>query len=121
MAQKNPIMVPVEFAGVYFSVHEMPNGRFRIDLEGQAIPSLPGITYGLAIKPGASREQVEQLRKLLDELCPEYYAGFLDRVDDEEFQAWMMEGYDVSGYLNPGRQLGPGDEIGRDPFAYDTK
>ncbi|UVK43646.1 hypothetical protein BPNPMPFG_005461 [Mesorhizobium sp. AR07] len=121
MKNKQEPVVPVEFAGVSFSVHEMPNGRFRIDLEGQAIPSLPGVAYGLGVRAGARKEQVEKLRDLLEELCPEYYAGFLDRVNDEEFQDWMMEGYDIAGYLNPGRPLGPGDELGRDPFAYDSQ
>ncbi|MGX9181825.1 hypothetical protein [Mesorhizobium sp. BHbdii] len=58
--QKEPL-VPVEFAGVSFSVHKMPGGRFTIDLEGQAIPSLPGIAYGLVMKDGATEEQVQKL------------------------------------------------------------
>ncbi|MBZ9988855.1 hypothetical protein LB572_17290 [Mesorhizobium sp. BH1-1-5] len=120
MARKPGYVVPIEAAGVFFGMRETQNGRFVIDLEGQAILSLPGIRYGLALKPGVTKAQAQKLRDLLNELCSQYFAGFLDRVNDEEFQQWLFEGYDIAGYLNPSRQLGPGDEIGRDPFAYDS-
>jgi hypothetical protein len=48
---------------------------------------------------------------MLEEHCPVFMAGFLDRLDGEGDE--LMELYDDAGSLNPDRPLGPGDAIDR--------
>lgn len=45
-------------------------------------------------------------------LGPSYFAGFLDRVADEEFQRWQFSVGYGSSYLNPSRRFGDGDYVG---------
>jgi hypothetical protein len=114
MSDEKPIVVPVEEAGVIYNVTEHGN-TLTIDFEGSPIPSLPGIRYGLALRPGTTKKQAEDLAAILQSCAPIMFAGFLERVEDEEWQDWLTEMYDDMGYLDPSRKLGPGDEI-RDLF-----
>lgn len=103
-------LIPVEFANVFYKIKE-ESGTLTIQMEGQSIPSLPGITFGFPLRPGTTRKQAEKLRSLLAELSPFFFAGFRNRVKDEEYRRQLIELYDDFGYFDPHRPRGPGDEL----------
>jgi hypothetical protein len=111
MAEQVPGASPTEWARVFYSLETDEKGRMSIDLEGQSIPSLPGIQFAFRLTPGTTPEQAAKLVEMLEEHCPVFMAGFLDRLDGEDDE--LMELYDDAGYLNPDRPLGPGDTIDR--------
>lgn len=106
MAEQVPGASPTEWARVFYSLETDEKGRMSIDLEGQSIPSLPGIQFALGVKPSTTPEEAQKLVEMLEEHCPVFIAGFLDRLDDGDE---LIELYDDAGYLNPDRPLGPGD------------
>jgi hypothetical protein len=105
------IVAPVEFTDAYFTVSTLTDGRLTVKLQGPTIASLPGIQYGFVLKEGTTRRQAQKLSDMLAEHCDTFFAGFLDRIDDEEFQNWLLEVYDTSGYFDPERRPGPGDTL----------
>jgi hypothetical protein len=112
MTEQGPGTSPTEWARVFYSLETDDEGRMSIDLEGQSIPSLPGIQFAFRLTPGTTPEQAAKLVEMLEEHCPVFMAGFLDRLDDVGDDE-LMELYDDVGYLNPDRPRGPGDMIDR--------
>ena len=51
---------------------------------------------------------------MLGQHCDMFFAGFLDRIQDEQFKQWLYEFYDTEGYFDPDRRPGPGDALKTD-------
>ena len=71
MAEQVPGASPTEWARVFYSLETDEKGRMSIDLEGQSIPSLPGIQFAFRLTPGTTPEQAAKLVEMLEEtaLC----------------------------------------------------
>ena len=107
-------VAPVEFTDAYFTVSTLTDGRLTVKLQGRPIASLPGIQYGFVLKEGTTRRQAEKLSEMLGQHCDMFFAGFLDRIKDEEFQGCLNQVYDTEGYFDPDRRHGPGDTLKSD-------
>lgn len=103
--------VPLEFAEVVFTVKTATDGTYLIYMEGNWIDSLPGINFGFALKPETTEDEAQALCDLLTKHNNLFFAGFLNRIDDAEFQRHLTEVYDDMGYFDPTRPKGPGDFI----------
>ena len=105
------IAAPIEFTDAYFTVSTLTDGRLTVKLQGHPIASLPGIQYGFVLKEGTTRRQAKKLSEMLGQHCDMFFAGFLDRIQDEQFKQWLYEVYDTEGYFDPDRRPGPGDTL----------
>ena len=83
------IAAPIEFTDAYFTVSTLTDGRLTVKLQGHPIASLPGIQYGFVLKEGTTRRQAEKLSEMLGQHCDVFFAGFLDRIKDEEFRGMV--------------------------------
>ena len=67
----------IEHAGIDCQVRTAPTGEPYLRFEGQTLPSLPGVYFGMFVTPETTHEEAESLAAQITKHCPTMWAQFV--------------------------------------------
>jgi hypothetical protein len=67
----------VEQAGIICRAHATPTGEMYLRFEGQFLPSLPNVYFGLNLTPDTTKDQADALAAQITEHCPVMFGQFM--------------------------------------------